>query len=586
MIATLFVWIYILLLTTVYGLIFQRLLLRAGLLKNEEQNPSMDIVSLTGLCFLIIILSYVSLFYKIGAVTHLCILTIAVIYLVFNIKEAYIYVSGKIQHLIRINKAEIVYYILIIVIVLICATLSIEDFDTGYYHAQIIQWIEKYKVIPGLGNISPVLAYNQSIYLPSALFSFSFLNLPSFHLVNSYLFLVLIIRLLYMALNSNYLKMIYPFLILYFLKVHYNFISSDSSDLPAFIFITYIVLLFTDNSFDSFNLNSFSIFLFGIIALTIKLSALPILLLVIIAFYSIYRLVNSRQIFILIFIFVLSLGPWIARNIILSGYLIYPFPSIDLFNVDWKIRMADVQTQRDFIKSWSVIPVKLKEVVRLVNHNTFYGVLNWEEGVNRAYFNMSYFEIIVAFCKENNALKLALYLLSYSTILLVPFMLFNLSKLKKDSTVVITWSVFYLGIIFISLAAPDFRLGSIFFLFTFILGLYILLLLIKQKLPGLTIAREEIIARGSTKIIIVISGILIALNNYSGFTKTWLFPIPYKNVETMSASKISDLVRTPKGEDDYFRCWNEPLPCIPCQADTIKFRFRSKNIEDGFRPNN
>jgi hypothetical protein len=45
--------------------------------------------------------------------------------------------------------------------------------------------------------------------------------------------------------------------------------------------------------------------------------------------------------------------PWLARNVIMSGYLIYPLPAIDLFNVDWKVPIETVQWEKGFVTSWA-----------------------------------------------------------------------------------------------------------------------------------------------------------------------------------------------------------------------------------------
>jgi hypothetical protein len=48
--------------------------------------------------------------------------------------------------------------------------------------------------------------------------------------------------------------------------------------------------------------------------------------------------------------------PWVVRNIILSGYLIYPFPYIDLFNVDWKLPYQYVIAEKLGNHGWARLP--------------------------------------------------------------------------------------------------------------------------------------------------------------------------------------------------------------------------------------
>lgn len=77
--------------------------------------------------------------------------------------------------------------------------------------------------------------------------------------------------------------------------------------------------------------------------------------LVILALYPFVKLLRRRQwksIFIYIFCGVLVLAPWLIRNVLISGWLLYPFTALDLFHVDWKIPAEYVQHDSDQIKVW------------------------------------------------------------------------------------------------------------------------------------------------------------------------------------------------------------------------------------------
>jgi len=53
---------------------------------------------------------------------------------------------------------------------------------------------------------------------------------------------------------------------------------------------------------------------------------------------------------------VFILLPWLIRNIILTGWLIYPFPSLDVFNFDWQVPLNMVMSERDFVIGWARNP--------------------------------------------------------------------------------------------------------------------------------------------------------------------------------------------------------------------------------------
>jgi hypothetical protein len=52
----------------------------------------------------------------------------------------------------------------------------------------------------------------------------------------------------------------------------------------------------------------------------------------------------------------LVLLPFLVNNVILSGYLIFPFPQIDLFSFDWKMPYKTADTVRNSIRHWAIYP--------------------------------------------------------------------------------------------------------------------------------------------------------------------------------------------------------------------------------------
>jgi hypothetical protein len=80
--------------------------------------------------------------------------------------------------------------------------------------------------------------------------------------------------------------------------------------------------------------------LLGIYAITIKLSAAPIVLLCVVPVYRLFRDKNREKMkafgisVLLAFIIVL---PFLIRNVIISGWLVYPATFLDIFGFSWKI---------------------------------------------------------------------------------------------------------------------------------------------------------------------------------------------------------------------------------------------------------
>jgi hypothetical protein len=85
---------------------------------------------------------------------------------------------------------------------------------------------------------------------------------------------------------------------------------------------------------------------------TIKLTAGVILILLIKPAYMLIKDKKWKEIALFISMGVITLCPWIARTVIISGYILYPFPAIDIFNVDWKIPKEKAVVDAAEIKTW------------------------------------------------------------------------------------------------------------------------------------------------------------------------------------------------------------------------------------------
>ncbi|MHB1448390.1 MAG: LIC_10190 family membrane protein, partial [Bellilinea sp.] len=234
--------------------------------------------------------------------------------------------------------------------------------DTGIYHAQAIHWLEAYPVVPGLGNLHTRLAFNSSWLALNALFSFSFLGLRSFHLVSAALTLTAGIDFAGGAIDwyrgqgtfANNLRTIFLPLVFFVLGSQ---LSSPGTDLPVILFLWIVLPAWLDALPEVKGSNSLrEIILFTIVVtlVTIKLSAAPVLLLA--AWIGLKNLKNPGTVLKLAGIAGVILLPWIVRNIILSGYLIYPLPGIDGFNLDWKIPPEIARTEVLTIQAWARDP--------------------------------------------------------------------------------------------------------------------------------------------------------------------------------------------------------------------------------------
>ena len=216
-------------------------------------------------------------------------------------------------------------------------------YDTGLYHAQSIRWLEEYGVVKGLGNLHGRLAYNSSSFALSALYSMAFLGGPSFHCCAGFLAFLLSLVCLEMgnALRAGRLRAsaFARVMCIYYLVNIFDEMISPASDYFMVLLAFYIVIRFLD----LLENGERTILPYGLLCvlcvflMTVKLSAALILLLTV---YPAIRLLRERkwkEIGVYLGLGMVTAIPFFIRNVLLSGWLVYPFTQIDLFSVSWKI---------------------------------------------------------------------------------------------------------------------------------------------------------------------------------------------------------------------------------------------------------
>lgn len=216
-------------------------------------------------------------------------------------------------------------------------------YDTGLYHAQSIRWIEEYGVVKGLGNLHCRLAYNSSSFALSALYSMVFFGGQSYHCAAGWLAFVLAAGCLRTGKSlrmgrlraSDFARV----MCVYYLVNIFDEMISPASDYFMVLLAFYIVIRFLDllESGERTILPYGLLCVLGVFLMTVKLSAAFILLLTL---YPACRLMREKRwgetgMY-------LGLGfatalPFFIRNVLISGWLVYPFTQMDFFDVVWKI---------------------------------------------------------------------------------------------------------------------------------------------------------------------------------------------------------------------------------------------------------
>ena len=257
--------------------------------------------------------------------------------------------------------------------VIVMASAPVGYFDTGLYHAQAVKWINEHGTVPGLGNLHHRLAFNSSWFYFSAFFDILAFDGKTAHLVNIFPIALALMLCLSGFHNiargnislANILKCLLAFPLCTDRALMLIYLPTLSPDLVVVILTLHVMILvvsyiekseiatdFQKNSqYETFILVACISFFLP----TIKLNGLPALL------FPLFLLIKRRAGAIKMAITSCLVGgfvilPFLVNNIILSGYLIFPFPQIDLFSFDWKMPYKTADTVRNSIRYWAIYP--------------------------------------------------------------------------------------------------------------------------------------------------------------------------------------------------------------------------------------
>jgi hypothetical protein len=562
MVITILFWIYIFTLSIVYG--WQ---VSSGLGKLfGGKSPSLWIQWLLGLVAITTIASFLSLVIPISLWAHLLILAGGVGIFILQFKNIKLEVLSNFLGPRKVHWGVWILIVLSILTTLVVATRVPTNSDSGQYHVQAIRWIETFPVVPGLGNLLTRYAFNSNWFITNAVFSLAFLGGQSFHLVPSVLFLVGLFYSLsgvLTLLKKDYgLGSIFrSFLLPIAFILLPSEVSSPGTDLPITI-ITWIVIGeaigMIEAKAENSRLISSILWIICVYCFTVKLSSAFLVLgaLVLLLFqkgehkarYLLWNLTFASIILV----------PWLIRNVIISGYLIYPFPMIDLFHVDWKIPLVNAYSDMHAIQNWG------RSSRGNISQSGAVPFLAWVPNWWRERTFVQHFILISVaiapilllvlwFVKS----KYKIQNMSYSSFLIIGFV--------------------YFGTLFWFFNAPDLRFGYGFIMAAFIL-VYASVALTLVRFSGFL---GKIIPAVLLVIFSLYIGyVLVRSVEIRTLRERLVLPADYPHLPSQPCQIINATVFTPAPEA-WSECWYWPYPCTPhCEAG---IEMRGKSLQDGYR---
>jgi len=558
MLTILLAWIYISFLSWMWGILFLQFIKKTT--RNELQLPHFSIICITGLSAITVIAAILSLFIPLGGWWVQFLFIIPCLVLFFK-KDSPAFFAALKKELEYLHFFSIILLSACLLLILVMSSWTIIHPDTLGYHAQIIQWIEEYKAVPGLAHLHVRFGYQWLWFVDSALFGFSFTGKEGITFLNStvlfWFFIFLINRINYNFLKDG--KRLYGLLWTALLVISmwsYTQVrltaTSASPDFIAALFtlVTIYLLLEKDRNHPDASTWLLVSFL-ALVAVTIKLSVAPILLVAVVP--ALLGLVKRKikLSFTILFISIVTLFPFIARNIITSGYIVFPLTFIDVTNVDWKNDLTLTLNEKNYVTAYAKKPGVITSEISAVNK------MDLAEWLPTWWQNRSTADKII----------MILLVLSFISAIL------SIKKILLSGFIPILVLITLLtGIIFWFVNAPDPRFG-----FGSILGFIGVVSYLVLKEKEIFTGKNLLIA-----ILVLVTGSILAYTGYrfvNFFNKDQLLtPLGIEKSAFQASDCEGIRINTPIDGKDF---GVTPVPCTDLNCE--KFSPRGNEIKDGFK---
>lgn len=351
MLSVFFNWIYIAITAFLMGMRLREIVWRHF----QYRVKSISSILAAGLITITVYAQVFSLFYKVGAVANLVLVGMCIPVVAMQHQQITQLLCSVWRNNSRARKLVLA---VSVILWCFCTSRGYMHYDSDLYHAQSIRWIEEYGIVKGLGNIHVRFAYNSSFFALSALYSMKFLCGRSMHTVNGFIALLLWIQVLTLfQKKKNRKTLVTDFArvgAFYYLTVIYSDIVAPASDYAVMCVVFFIVIKWLELiENDEKQAAPYALLcVAGGYAMTLKLTAGFILILVIKPLCILLREKKLRDIGVYLLLGCEVIVPWLARTVLISGYLLYPFPVLDLFRVDWKIPAASAALDAAEIRTW------------------------------------------------------------------------------------------------------------------------------------------------------------------------------------------------------------------------------------------
>ena len=346
MVVVLLSWIYIFLLCLLIG---------TGVLGIfGKRKFSLVQYLVAGVIAITVYVEYFSILGKIGWLAHLLMLVVALALGTLQRKRV---VELWKEYRPVVCSWEGFFYLGFIIFIAFFTSRGIFHTDTNIYHAQAIRLYEEYGLIKGMGNLQLHFAYNSAYLAFASIFSLNWLFGQSLHTTTGFVEVVMCLYAFHglkdFRKNESHIADMMRIGILFYTLVILTGSMSPATDYVTMYFVLFVITAWCENAEGSLDITLYALLsVVAVFVVTLKFSACLLVLVVI--YPAIYLVKEKRwkEIGIYLGCGCFIVLPFLIRNYLISGWLLYPFNGIDLFNVEWKIPEEYLLVDANQIKVW------------------------------------------------------------------------------------------------------------------------------------------------------------------------------------------------------------------------------------------
>ena len=276
--------------------------------------------------------------------------------------------------------------------------------------------------------------------------------------------------------------------------------------------------------------------------------------------------------------------PFFIRNYLITGWLVYPFPSVDLFNPDWKVPLEGVRHEADEVVVWA----RYTKDTALIDQSIREWFPVWweEQGQANRFLSLSAFIGCMA--------VIARILMT----LLLPALFRRWGKTEeKETSFVFMGAILLICFAFFMLTAPSNRFGYAYILTVPLYGAGDLCINLIPKISGRREGKGKVPAKAlgilvsAVLLILLLSGFARGVRMYAADDKRMVletgisdyligqrdYPKAYCDSEEWEGMNIYYPVN--EGE----QIWYHAFPAILYRGNLDGMERRGDSIRDGFR---